>query len=121
MPRLPVDGERVVEHRITFGTKERDMIEGALAAYQFNRVTTPIVAGMSDISFMVVVAGILTAIFPEIIIPTGVSTIDEVIDAIVAGIKQNREANPDNTFDIQDRGFWQYLFEEATILGRIFT
>ena len=27
MPRLPVDGKKVVEHRITFGTKERDLIE----------------------------------------------------------------------------------------------
>lgn len=121
MPRLPVDGKKVVEHRITFGTKEREFIEGAIAAYQFNRVTTPIVAGMSDVSFMVVLAGILTAIYPEIIIPTGVSTIDEIIDAIIQGIKQNRENNPGDTFDVGDRSFLQYLFEEGTLLGRIFT
>ena len=27
MPRLPVDGKKVIEHRITFGTKERDLLE----------------------------------------------------------------------------------------------
>ena len=27
MPRLPVDGKRVIEHRISFGTKERQLIE----------------------------------------------------------------------------------------------
>jgi len=27
MPRLPVDGKKVIEHRITFGTKERELIE----------------------------------------------------------------------------------------------
>lgn len=27
LPRLPVDGKKVIEHRITFGTKERDLLE----------------------------------------------------------------------------------------------
>ena len=27
MPRLPVDGKKVIEHRITFGTKERDLLD----------------------------------------------------------------------------------------------
>ena len=61
MPRLPVDGKKVVEHRITFGTKERELAEGALAAYQFNRVGTPIVASLSDVSFLVFVGGVLAA------------------------------------------------------------
>ena len=30
MPRLPVDGKKVVEHRITLGTKERELM-GSLA------------------------------------------------------------------------------------------
>ena len=119
MPRAKSD--RIVTHRVELGVKEREIADSMLAAYAFNRVTTPIVAGMSDVSFMVVFAGILTTIFPEIIIPTGVEKADEIIDAIVNGIKQNREANPENTFDISDRSFWQYLFEEGTIVGRIFT
>lgn len=97
------------------------MVESALMGYNFNRVATPVVAGMSDVSFMLVVAGLMSAIFPEIIIPKGIEQADEIIDAIVQGIQQNRERNPDDTFDISDRGFWQYLFEEGTIAGRIFT
>jgi hypothetical protein len=61
VPRLPVDGKKVVEHRISFGTKERELAEGALAAYQFNRVGTPIVAALSDVSFLVFVGGVLAA------------------------------------------------------------
>jgi len=61
VPRLPVDGKKVVEHRITFGTKERDLAEGALAAYQFNRIITPIVSALSDVSFLLFAGGVLAA------------------------------------------------------------
>tara|TARA_Y100001938_G_scaffold97801_1_gene133924 strand:+ start:427 stop:837 length:411 start_codon:yes stop_codon:yes gene_type:complete len=52
----------VIRHEIVLGRSERDLLEGALMAYGFNRVATPIVAGLSDISFTVTVAGILAAI-----------------------------------------------------------
>ena len=91
MPRLPVDGKRVIEHRITFGTKERDMIESALTAYQFKNVATPVVAGMSDVSFMIVLGGILALYFPDIVIPTGATTVDEVTSAITGGIKRGAQ------------------------------
>jgi len=119
LPRAKSDS--YVTHRIELGVKEREMVESALMGYNFNKVATPVVAGMSDISFMFVVAGIMSAIFPEVVIPKGIEQTDEIIDAIVGGIKANRERNPDNTFDLADRGFWQYLFEEGTIAGRIFT
>ena len=61
MPRLPVDGNKVVEHRITFGTKERDMLEGYLAAYQFGRIATPVVNALSDVSFLLFAGGVLAA------------------------------------------------------------
>lgn len=91
MPRLPVDGNKVVEHRITFGTKERDMLEGALAAFQFNRVANPLVAGMSDVSFMVVLGSVLAVFFPKIVIPTGKQGIEEVVEAIDRGIRESLE------------------------------
>ena len=91
MPRLPVDGTKVREIRVTMGTKERELLESAITAFQFNRISTPIVAGMSDVSFMVVVGSILTAFFPQIVIPTGVEQVGEIIEAIVNGIKQARE------------------------------
>tara|TARA_Y100001937_G_scaffold73851_1_gene100493 strand:- start:1639 stop:2076 length:438 start_codon:yes stop_codon:yes gene_type:complete len=61
MPRLPVDGKKVVEHRITFGTKERDLMEGALVAFQFNRIATPILNALQDVSFLLFAGGVLAA------------------------------------------------------------
>ena len=80
-----------MEHRITLGTKERQMLESALLGYNFNKITTPIVAGVSDVSFMLVVASILTAFFPNIVIPTGVNQVDDIMKAILDGIQQARE------------------------------
>lgn len=52
----------VIRHEVVLGRSERDLLEGALMAYGFNRVATPIVSGLSDISFVVTVAGILAAL-----------------------------------------------------------
>ena len=52
----------VIRHEVVLGRSERDLLEGALMAYGFNRVATPLVAGLSDVSFIVTVAGILAAI-----------------------------------------------------------
>jgi len=81
MPRLPVDGKRVIEHRITFGTKERDMIDSALASYQFNRVATPTVDLMKDVSGMTVFASILIALGVPIILP-----VEEGMEAVTTAI-----------------------------------
>jgi hypothetical protein len=106
MPRLPVDGKKVIEHRITFGTKERDMLESALAGYQFNKVATPVVAGMSDVSFMITLAGLLTYFFPDIVVPTAAESAGEVVDAIKDGVdrgyeraKEEREMTGEATLD----------------------
>ena len=82
-----MDGKKVIEHRITFGTKERDMLESALTGYQFKNVATPIVAGMSDVSFMLVAGSLLTIFFPDIVLPAGKAGAGEVADAITSGIK----------------------------------
>jgi len=59
MPRAKATD--VVIHRIELGGKERAMAEGVIAAYQFNRIANPIVAALSDVSFLVFVGGILAA------------------------------------------------------------
>jgi hypothetical protein len=87
MPIRPPD--KVVTHRIELGRREREMIESVIASYSFNRVATPVVAGMSDVSFMVVLGSILTAFYPNIVIPTGVEQADEILNAIITGIKES--------------------------------
>ena len=52
MPRKPTD--RVVEHRITFGKKERQQMDSLIAAYGFNKIANPLVALVSDVSAMTV-------------------------------------------------------------------
>jgi len=91
MPRLPVDGKKVIEHRITFGTKEREMIEGALGAYQFNRVATPMVDAMNDVSFWVMFSFALSLVGIAITNPFD-NTIDSWRDAVLTGVMEYREA-----------------------------
>ena len=104
MPRTKADS--TVIHRIEFGVKEREMLESALGAFQFNRVATAVVAGMSDVSFMLTFAGILTIWFPDIVLPTAGSSSEQVIAAVNDGIKAGasraaaeREATGEATLD----------------------
>jgi len=89
MPRAKSD--RIVTHRIELGVKEREIADSMLAAFAFNRVSTPIVAGMSDVSFMIVLGSLLTLYFPDIVLPTGEARMEEVIAAIDKGIKTGIE------------------------------
>ena len=91
MPRLPVDGKKVIEHRITLGTKERELLDSAVNAFQFNQIATPSVALMSDVSGMIVFASALAIFFPDIVIPTGEASMDEVTNAINTGIKEGQQ------------------------------
>jgi cell division protein FtsB len=53
---------RVIVHRIEFQQKERELIEGLALAYSINKIATPTVALMSDVSGMIVLAGMLGVI-----------------------------------------------------------
>ncbi len=64
MPRLPVDGVKVQELRITLGGKEREILESASAAYSMNRISTPIVNLVSDQSAMVLVGAVVALFLP---------------------------------------------------------
>lgn len=50
MPRLPIDGTKVKEFRLTLGTFERERIDTLITAIAINRVSTPLVALLSDVS-----------------------------------------------------------------------
>jgi hypothetical protein len=53
MPRKPT--EKVIEHRITLGTYERQLLSDTAGAYQFNKVSNPIVNLISDNSAMALI------------------------------------------------------------------
>ena len=52
---------QVIRHEIGLTRDMREMVEGVVGAYQFNRVSTPIVAALSDVSFLFFVGGLLAA------------------------------------------------------------
>ncbi len=52
MPRLPVDGKKVIEHRISLSGVERQALEDFVFANNINKVGTPLVALISDVSAM---------------------------------------------------------------------
>ena len=110
MPRAKATD--VVIHRIELGGKERELAEGVVAAFQFNRVASPVVAGMSDVSFMVTLGAILAIWFPEIILPTGAPTIEEVTGAIKDGLTERRDKiNKEASERLEGRS-------EAELVGR---
>lgn len=80
MPRLPVDGKKVIEHRITFGAKERELIQDFSTSY---RIESLDIEGMlrifEDPSNIIQIAyGIATAL--EILgIETGWPTVADLI------------------------------------------
>ena len=80
MPKRKPD--QVIRHEIVFGRSERELIEGALVAYQINRIATPTVALLSDVSAMSIV---LTALgtylgFKYSIGSLAIDTVQELIN-----------------------------------------
>tara|TARA_R110000822_G_scaffold308821_1_gene437247 strand:+ start:458 stop:919 length:462 start_codon:yes stop_codon:yes gene_type:complete len=49
--------DQVIRHEVVLGRSERDLISDGIAAYQFNRITTPLVALFSDASAMGLILG----------------------------------------------------------------
>lgn len=82
MPRLPVDGKKVIEHRISFGTKERQLIESFANANTFNKVATPTVDLMKDVSGMVVFVAAFAALTGIVIDLSNVTNSDELVDKV---------------------------------------
>ena len=62
MPRLPVDGKKVIEHRITLGTYEREELDTFVTGVTVRKRGQPLVALLSDVSALAVIAGILEAL-----------------------------------------------------------
>ena len=107
MPRAKATD--VVIHRIELGGKERELAEGVVAAFQFNR----------DVSFMVTLGAILAIWFPEIILPTGAPTIEEVTGAIKDGLTERRDKiNKEASERLEGRSEAEYVFDEGTLVGR---
>ena len=63
--RLPVDGKKVIEHRISLGTFERNMLSDFVATKSFQNAATPIISLMKDVTGMATLYLILNFMFPN--------------------------------------------------------
>jgi len=74
--------DQVIEYRISLQDKLNEQVDGIIAAYQINKVATPLVALLSDVSAMLVITGILEA--------TGVIDVDKgILREIADGVYEN--------------------------------
>ena len=63
--RLPVDGKKVIEHRISLGTFERNMLSDFVSTKSFQNAATPIISLLKDVTGMASLYLILNFLFPN--------------------------------------------------------
>ncbi len=62
MPRLPVDGKKVIEHRISLGSFERERLDTITAGWTFGRVMDPVIGLISNPYAIASMVGLLEAL-----------------------------------------------------------
>jgi hypothetical protein len=125
MPRLPVDGTKVIEHRITFGTLEREQISDLVNAIQAQKYTqaaenlaNPIVDVLKDASALYAVATLIE-MYTDIDFPLPTAgDASELWDAIKTGF-ENREETFLGLSEEEQAAFHLGTFTVASVLGRI--
>lgn len=81
MPRLPVDGKKVVEHRITFGTKERDLLQDISTSYRIQAIDPEAMMKILEDPLRVIQIGYGLATAIEMLgFETGLPTIADLAD-----------------------------------------
>jgi len=74
--------DQVIEYRISLQDKQSEQLDGIIAAYQVNKIATPLVALLSDASAMLLITGLLEA--------TGVIDLDKgILREIADGLYEN--------------------------------
>lgn len=91
MPKPKPD--QVIRHEIVLGRSERELIEGALVAYQVNKISTPLVALISDASAMGLIFSIIGGYFGiKYVISPGLTEVGEIYDDFRNQVDAAREA-----------------------------
>jgi hypothetical protein len=98
--------KETIVHRIELGSWERTRLEGMADAYNFNKIATPTVAGLSDVSFVLLLGGLLAAW--KVIdkdtwdaLSNGITEVPEAIQALMdslnAALEEARQLKEDIT------------------------
>lgn len=105
MPRLPVDGKRVIEHRITLGGKERELLADLVTSYRIDSITgtDSVVEVMADGTKVIAALGTLGALL-ELFGITDVFDFDDELKAVVMEQKEKVDAKIKEK--AKDPGFW---------------
>jgi len=93
MPRLPVDGRKVIEHRITLGQFERRQLEKVAEGVAFNQTADPIVKLLNDVTGTATLLVIFGYLFP--FWKTDPATGGELSDATLLAYKDDRKGLDD--------------------------
>ena len=79
MPKPKPD--QVIRHEIVFGRSERELIESALVAYQVNKISTPLVALISDVSAMTLIFSIIGSYYGiKYVVSPNLTEVGEIYD-----------------------------------------
>ena len=108
MPRLPVDGKKVIEHRITLGGKERELLADLATSYRIDSISgnDSVVEVLGDGSKVIAALGTLGAILEPLGL-TDVFDFDDDLKAQIMPIKDKviekvKEKGVDYATDIRN-------------------
>jgi hypothetical protein len=92
MPRLPVDGKKVIEHRITLGGKERELLADLATSYRIDAISgnDSVVEVLGDGTKVIAALGTLGALL-ELLGITDVFDFDDDMKATIMPIKDKVE------------------------------
>lgn len=65
MPRLPVDGKKVIEYRVTLGQKERDQLDTLITGITVRNVGDPVIKLLSDGTALAAIFVGLSVLYPK--------------------------------------------------------
>ncbi len=72
--------DQVIEYRISLQDKQSEQLDSMIAAFQINKIATPLVALLSDVSAMAMITGLLEAYGIIDIIPNDI--IQQIKDGV---------------------------------------
>ena len=116
MPRLPVDGKKVIEHRITLGGKERELLADLATSYRIDAISgnDSVVEVLGDGTKVLAALGTLGAL-PELLGITDVFDFDDELKAQIMPIKDKVEEKIKEK--ATDPGFIADVLKYTTPLG----
>lgn len=110
MPRLPVDGKKVIEHRITFGTKERELIQDLSISYRMSAFSgnDSLVEVLGDGTKVIAALGTIGALLEL----AGITNLFDFDDALQEKVDEVKESIKDKIKDkATDPRSLEYLFK----------